>query len=138
LFAAYGQYTDTPLLVPEQCGYGGRVFGRAYDPSELLGDSCVFAALELRVDMPPPKMPAPNMIVPEAQVYGYADYGWLYRLPVNTDNAHTAASTMNAASAGAGLRLRWQNYLNVDLSAAKAIEGPRDAWRFFFIVTVRR
>ena len=30
----------TPLLVSEQCSYGGRFFGRAYDPSQLLGDSC--------------------------------------------------------------------------------------------------
>ena len=24
----------------EQCSYGGRVFGRAFDPSQMLGDSC--------------------------------------------------------------------------------------------------
>jgi hemolysin activation/secretion protein len=40
----YGQYGLTPLLTPEQCGYGGRYFGRAYDPSEIIGDSC-FEAL---------------------------------------------------------------------------------------------
>ena len=38
LIAGYGQYAFTPLLAPEQCGYGGRFFGRGYDPSELLGD----------------------------------------------------------------------------------------------------
>ena len=27
-------------LLPEQCGFGGRYFGRAFDPSQLLGDSC--------------------------------------------------------------------------------------------------
>ena len=40
LLATYGQYAFNSLLVPEQCGYGGGRFGRAYDPSELLGDSC--------------------------------------------------------------------------------------------------
>jgi len=138
LFSAYGQYTDTPLLVPEQCGYGGRVFGRAYDPSQILGDSCAFASLELRLDVPPPKVPAMNVPLPDAQLYGYADYGYLYRMAVNTETVHTASATFNAASAGAGIRWRWQNDLNVDLSAAKAIEGPSDAWRFFFIVTARR
>jgi hemolysin activation/secretion protein len=48
----YGQYAFNPLLVPEQCGYGGRFFGRAYDPSELLGDHCVEAIAELRYDLP--------------------------------------------------------------------------------------
>src|SRR4029077_2915717 len=38
--AALAQYGATPLLYPEVCGYGGRVFGRAYDPSQLIGDHC--------------------------------------------------------------------------------------------------
>ena len=41
LLAAYTQWASTPLLSPELCGYGGRAFGRAYDPSELVGDRCV-------------------------------------------------------------------------------------------------
>ena len=47
----YGQYAGTPLLVPEQCGFGGRYFGRAFDPSQLLGDSCFEAVGELRYDL---------------------------------------------------------------------------------------
>ena len=50
LIAAYGQYAFTPLLVPEQCGFGGRQFGRAFDPSDLLGDSCWMVSGELRYD----------------------------------------------------------------------------------------
>ena len=49
----------------------------------------------------------------------------------------TALNPKQGASAGGGVRLRWQNYVNVDLSAAKAIEGPRDDWRFFFITSAR-
>ncbi len=30
------QWARTPLLAPELCGYGGRAFGRAFDPSELV------------------------------------------------------------------------------------------------------
>jgi hypothetical protein len=29
------------------------------------------------------------------------------------------------------------NNFNVDLSAAKAIQGPRNDWRYFFIAAVR-
>jgi hypothetical protein len=69
------------------------------------------------------------------QFYGFTDKGKLYRIAVAS--VATAAATFEAASAGGGLRLWWQNDVNVDLSAAKAIEGPRDVWRFFFIATMR-
>ena len=39
---------------PEQCGYGGRFFGRAFDPSQLLGDHCWEVLGELRYDLPMP------------------------------------------------------------------------------------
>src|SRR5262249_26022376 len=52
LFAAYGQYALNALFPIEQCGYGGRVFGRAFDPSQILGDSCALVLGELRFDMP--------------------------------------------------------------------------------------
>jgi len=126
--AAYGQYAFTPLLVPEQCGFGGRFFGRAYDPSEILSDSCFEATGELRYDIPalPPQLS-------QLQIYGFADWGDLYTL--QTDFA--AASRVEAASAGGGLRLGFFNHVDADLSVAKAIEGPRDDWRFFFIVAAR-
>jgi hypothetical protein len=38
---------------------------------------------------------------------------------------------------GGGFRLGWQSLIGADLSVAKAIEGPRDDWRFFFILTGR-
>jgi hemolysin activation/secretion protein len=148
LVAVYGQYALTPLLVPEQCGYGGRTFGRAFDPSELIADHCWMASAELRYDVPAPgksaespssATPVPQSgavtALPNLQFYGFTDIGKLYRL--STGAVGTAAATFTGASAGGGIRLGWQNYLNVDLSAAKAIEGPRDVWRFFFIASMR-
>ena len=52
LVAAYGQYAFTPLLSPELCGYGGRVFGRAFDPSAMVADRCLQLLGELRLDLP--------------------------------------------------------------------------------------
>ena len=52
LGALYGQYALTPLLVSELCGYGGRAFGRAFDPSQFVSDSCMEALAELRYDIP--------------------------------------------------------------------------------------
>src|SRR5207253_1262784 len=52
LVAIYGQYAMTPLLVSELCGYGGRLFGRGFDPSQFVSDSCIEALFELRYDIP--------------------------------------------------------------------------------------
>jgi hemolysin activation/secretion protein len=141
LLAAYGQYALNPLFSqsPEQCGYGGRVFGRAYDPSQLISDSCAEVLGELRWDWP-----LGIKYLPQFQLYGYADHGWLHNLhgaPVLGSGG--IASTAEAASAGGGLRVGLQSpftgdsTLTADLSANKAIEGPRDDWRFFFIVSGR-
>jgi len=121
----YGQYGFTPLLTPEQCGYGGRYFGRAYDPSELIGDSCFEALGELRYDLP-----RPLAQLTQAQLYGFVDYGDLF---TRAASAGTAAH-VEAASAGGGLRVGVFDKLNADLQAARAIEGQRDDWRFFFTV----
>jgi hemolysin activation/secretion protein len=130
LLAAYGQYAGTPLLNPEQCGYGGRVFGRAFFPSEFVTDSCFEALGELRYDLP--AMPLPKEVT-QTQLYGFADRGWLHNLAPDVGTPQN----IKAASAGGGLRLGWFNVVSADLSAAKAVEGPRNDWRFFFILSAR-
>jgi hemolysin activation/secretion protein len=127
----YGQYAFNPLLVPEQCGYGGRFFGRAYDPSALLGDHCVEAVTELRYDFA--HLPA---AVTQVQLYAYADYGKLWILaPASVDLATGGTpGNFTAASAGGGVRFAFWDRFTADLSAAKAIHGPIDDTRFFFIL----
>lgn len=128
LLAAYGQWASTPLLSPELCGYGGRAFGRAYDPSQLVGDTCVELLAELRYDIP---QTVPNLT--QLQLYTYADRGWLHNLapvPGTPEN-------VDGASVGGGLRIGLQPNLTFDLSAAKGVAGVREDWRFFFITTGR-
>jgi hemolysin activation/secretion protein len=123
----YAQYAFTSLLVSEQCGYGGRFYGRAFDPSQMLGDHCWQALGELRYDLPT------NAQITQAQLYGFTDYGKVYTIEpaVGTD------ASAHGASAGAGLRLGLFQYLNTDLQVAKAISGVRDDWRFFFAVSAK-
>jgi hemolysin activation/secretion protein len=127
--SGYGQYATTALLTPEQCSFGGRFYGRAFDPSQLLGDTCYMGTAELRYDLPL------FWQLSQAQLYAFTDGAELF--------THVAPGTtfppawQHAASAGAGLRFGWLNYLNVDLTIAKAIDGPRDDTRFFFAVTGR-
>jgi hemolysin activation/secretion protein len=128
LLAAYGMWTRTPLLAPELCGYGGRVFGRAFDPSELVADTCIELLGELRYDI---AHSFQNLT--QLQLYSYADRGWLHNLapvPGTPEN-------VDGASVGGGLRLGLRPGLTVDLSAAKGVAGIRDDWRFFFITTGR-
>src|SRR3954466_15428190 len=123
--AGYAQYAFTPLLVSEQCSYGGRFFGRAFDPSQLIGDHCWAVLGELRFDVP-------HAIkhLTRAQLYAYADHGHIY----NIDPAVGTPKQAHGTSAGAGVRVAWDDIYTADLSVAKAIEGPRDDWRAFVIL----
>ena len=122
----YGQYGFTPLLTPEQCGYGGQYFGRSYDPSELLGDRCFLALGELRYDLP--RLAAQ---LTKLQLYSFADFGHLFVL----DAAPGTPASVNAASIGGGLRVEFLDKFKTDLQVAKAIEGPRNDLRFFFVAS---
>jgi hemolysin activation/secretion protein len=129
--SVYGQYGFTPLLVPEQCSYGGRFFGRAYDPAQLLGDSCAEAIVEFRYDVP-----KWAEAVTQTQFYTYSDYGklWVRGPGVFDPSTGGVSGNFTAASAGGGVRLAFWDKVTTDFSVAKAIEGPRDDTRFFFIV----
>lgn len=127
--ALEGQYAFTPLLTPEECGYGGTDFGRAFDPSEITGDSCWSASGELRFDMPGGHKP----FFDTQQLYAFVDYGSVYRL---APSAGTPTS-QSGSSAGLGLRLGKDRF-NADLSAVKPLSGRTDdGWRFFFSASAR-
>lgn len=127
--SAYMQYAGSSLLTPEQCSYGGRFFGRAYDPSDLLGDSCYMGSGELRYDF----APLPGSAFTQVQVYGFVDGADLFtRVP-----SFGYPENIQAASAGGGIRFGWLAYANADFTVAKAIAGPRDDTRLFFSLTAR-
>jgi hemolysin activation/secretion protein len=114
LGVAYGQYAFTPLLVSELCGYGGRLFGRAFDPSQFVGDSCFEALGELRYDVP--------VVIKDLtlnQLYGFADHGSLH----NIAPVAGTFTNVDAGSVGAGLRLGWLDYVTADFSVAHIVQG---------------
>jgi hemolysin activation/secretion protein len=143
LVAIYGQYAMTPLLVSELCGYGGRLFGRGFDPSQFVGDSCLEALYELRYDIP-----IQLQALTQTQLYGFFDKGYLHNLaPVPG-----TFTSVDAASFGAGLRLGWLNAITADLTVTQVaqgeglvgtsavpglVTGPRKNTRFFFILSAR-
>src|SRR5690606_31443858 len=93
--AAEGQHAFTPLLSSEECGYGGRSFGRAFDPSEISGDSCWSISGEVRFD---PDLP--NSPLDQTQLYAFADYGHVFRIAPSLGTP----TDERGASAGVGLR----------------------------------
>lgn len=93
--ALMGQTAPGGLLSGEECGLGGQQFGRAYDSSEITGDRCIAASVELRF--------APNVegtSFKYAQFYGFYDGG-----RTTNENPLSAAdpSTKSLSSAGLGL-----------------------------------
>jgi hemolysin activation/secretion protein len=126
--AGYAQYGFTPLLVSEQCSYGGRFFGRAFDPSQMLGDRCWEVLAEGRYDII-----TPWKQVTRLQLYSFADHGELF----NIDPGFGTPRVQSGTSAGGGVRFAWEDTYMADISVAKAIEGPRDDWRAFVILTAK-
>jgi hemolysin activation/secretion protein len=134
--AVYGQYGFTPLLSPEQCGYGGRFFGRAFDPSQFVADNCILLLGELRYDMP-----IASNFLSLMQLYAFVDYGNLG----NHQPEPLTPGNIQAGSVGGGVRFGWPSSITADLSVAHAFEDPRvfdgphrDDTRFYFIVTARK
>jgi hemolysin activation/secretion protein len=111
--ALMGQHSESGLLSSEECGIGGQQFGRAYDSSEIMGDSCYAASLELRF------MPSTEgSSFKYAQFYSFYDGGTItnYAPPVATD-----AKEQSLSSAGLGVRFGWGKYLSGSIEAAQPL-----------------
>jgi len=98
LTAATGQYSFEPLLTDEQFSIGGAEYGRAFDPSEGLGDSGIAGKFELRYDE----------LVNEPyfdsyQLFGYFDVGEIW---VRGTAPGSKDASLSLASTGLGTRFR--------------------------------
>lgn len=131
-----GQVADGPLLVSEQCGYGGGSIGRAFDPFELTGDHCVKGRAELRFDMPV-RGRIIGDILDSAQFYILADFGVMRKSGLLLP---TEVRTDTAESAGLGFRFKTTNFLSGFVEVARPFDhgiaasgGARDTRVFFGI-----
>jgi hemolysin activation/secretion protein len=71
--AATSQYGFTPLLASEQLGLGGSQYLRAYDPSDIVGDSGVAAKFELQYGES-----VKQWYLQDYQLYSYFDVGGVW------------------------------------------------------------
>jgi hemolysin activation/secretion protein len=94
LLAASGQMAFNNLLSSEEFAFGGEFFGRAYDASELVGDSGYAGKLELRYTQP-------FGAAWNTTFYAFGETGRVYR---RLAPAETVEKEESASSAGAGIR----------------------------------
>jgi hemolysin activation/secretion protein len=107
---AGGQWANTPLLSSEQYALGGRRFGRAYEPAEVVGER----ALAFRVE--PRYIGASSTTgVRSWQVFGFYDIGKVWKVGSVTPGT---PSSQSLASAGLGLRLFLERNVVAAIEAA--------------------
>jgi hemolysin activation/secretion protein len=87
-----GQISNGPLLSSQEFGYGGQSFGRAYDPSEIVGDSGFSTMAEVRYNI----LNFKDIL--SFQPFAFYDIGVVY----NRDAGQP--ERQSAASAGGGSR----------------------------------
>ena len=88
------QYSPDQLLSSEEYGLGGKQYGRAFDPSELTGDSGFAGRAELQYILP-----VQEEGLDYAVAYGFGDYGAVYNYEGGVRHGRRSL-----ASAGVGLR----------------------------------
>lgn len=112
LAALSSQYAFDNLLASELYSFGGESFGRAYDPSELVGDHGSALKLEVRY--------AGNLdlgVATTYTLYGYYDVGQVRQRPVAG-----ISGKESAAAAGFGLRFGVGGHFSGFIEAAKPID----------------
>ena len=122
LLAASGQYAFNNLLAPEEFAFGGEIFGRAYDSSEIVGDSGVAGKLELRYTFD-------ALGRGGLTAYGFYDAGKVWRRLSAGDREagcapedQTGCTEDDATSWGGGLRYTISSWLTGYVEAAVPID----------------
>ncbi len=97
LLNASGQWAAQPLLSSEEFGIGGMHIGRAYDPSEIVGDDGLAGKVELQLNEP---YKLPLDFVDDYQLYSFYDAGVVW----NKDATTSAGKRNSITSVGLGMR----------------------------------
>lgn len=128
--AGEAQYSPDQLLSAEEFGVGGKQYGRAFDSSEISGDS----GFSLRGEL---QYIAQVSELDYAMLYGFGDYGAVYNY--ESGSRHGRRSL---ASAGFGIRFGLFQRIDATIEAAKPfISVPTSTldrgMRLFFSLSTR-
>jgi len=138
LVGGQGQYSWNPLLSAEEFGFGGRAYGRGYDPADLIGDSGVAAKAELRLDTV-----LGFKRLNRIQYYTFCDFGKVWNLGTNSGQP----KRIDATSFGFGARITFNQWISGSFELSKGVTYPVPSevaagrngynYRGFFHLTVR-
>lgn len=125
-----GQWADRPLLMAEEFSVGGQPNGRAYNAGEILGDSGAAGLVELRAGYDP-DLGAVSFL----QGYLFYDTAQVWNF-----NTAVGADELSLSSAGAGIRVTFEDWLTAGLEFARPLtrtpsEESDKNWRPFFSVS---
>lgn len=134
LFLAAGGQTSfgESLLSPEQFSLGGDNFDRAFDPSEVTGDTAIAGRAEGRFNVLDHAS-----VFSGVQLYGFLEGGNVWQSQPQPGTPGSQA----LSSSGAGVRFTFANRFNTDLEWAKpldrnALGTQSENSRFFFSVGI--
>jgi hemolysin activation/secretion protein len=132
--AASGQTSfGDPLLASEQFSLGGDRYNRAFDPSEITGDSALAGRIEPRVNLP-----GQVAFISGIQLFGFAEGGEIWQ----AQTLPGQPSSQALGSGGAGVRFAVNDRFNAELEWAKPFQrnpyvaNSQDS-RFLFSVGAR-
>ena len=109
LIGLNGQYAFSKVLIAEEYAYGGEYFGRAYDVSELVGDSGLAGKIEVRYTLD-------TAVGFGMTLYGFGEDGKVWRrITTDVDTPRTDS----AVSVGGGARFTFTRFLSGYVEAAK-------------------
>jgi hemolysin activation/secretion protein len=109
---AAGQIANGRLYSSEQFGYGGQAFGRAYDTSEITGDSAAVGSIEFRYE-------GINNIQPiSAEPFVFYDVGKIWSSSIGQVDAESGSS------AGIGMRFNTSYQQSGNISIAWPLSRP--------------
>ncbi len=131
LLAGQGQWSDDKLLSSEEFGVGGINIGRAYDPSEIIGDKGIAGKVELQWNDP-----VEWSAVDGYQLFTFFDAGRVWNEDATTNDQKRESAT----STGFGIRTEFMDDVNADFAVAFPLnrdvdtQGDDDA-RLYFSLT---
>lgn len=110
-----GQYSCEPLYAVEQYAFGGSIYGRGYDPAEIVGDDGFAAKVELRKDVAYGKT-----FLSAVQYYVFYDAGIVW----NRDGINLLPK-QSATSVGTGARISFLPHLSGNVFYAVPLTHSR-------------